>query len=77
MIKEAGIDLPVLPDSDFDHPLGTGTGAALIFGSTGGVMEAAIRTAYEIVTGQEIPFENLRVEPVRGMEGIRSADLKD
>ncbi len=76
MIKEAGIDLPVLPDSDFDHPLGTGTGAALIFGSTGGVMEAAIRTAYEIVTGEEIPFKNLRVEPVRGMEGIKRADLK-
>ncbi len=76
MIKEAGIDLPVLPDSDFDHPLGTGTGAALIFGSTGGVMEAAIRTAYELVTGEEIPFENLRVEPVRGMEGIKTAELK-
>ncbi|MFH1846226.1 MAG: NADH-dependent [FeFe] hydrogenase, group A6 [Candidatus Omnitrophota bacterium] len=75
MIKECGIDLPKLPDSDFDDPLGIGTGAALIFGATGGVMEAAIRTAYELVTGEEVPFEKLRVEPVRGMGGIRTAEL--
>ena len=75
MIKEAGIDLPNLPDSDFDDPLGIGSGAALIFGATGGVMEAAIRTAYEIVTGQEVPFKNLNIIPVRGMEGIRKAEL--
>ncbi|MBU0684020.1 MAG: [FeFe] hydrogenase, group A, partial [Candidatus Omnitrophica bacterium] len=75
MIKECGLDLPNLPKSDFDDPLGIGTGAALIFGATGGVMEAAIRTAYELVTGEEVPFEKLRVEPVRGMEGIRRASL--
>jgi len=75
MIKECGLDLPNLPDSDFDDPLGIGTGAALIFGATGGVMEAAIRTAYELVTGEEVPFDKLRVEPVRGMEGIRRASL--
>ncbi|MDD4203358.1 MAG: NADH-dependent [FeFe] hydrogenase, group A6 [Candidatus Omnitrophica bacterium] len=75
MIKEAGIDLPNLPESDFDDPLGIGSGAAVIFGATGGVMEAAIRTAYEIVTGEEVPFEKLRIEPVRGMEGIRKAEL--
>lgn len=75
MIKEAGIDLPNLPDSDFDDPLGIGSGAALIFGATGGVMEAAIRTAYEIVTGEEVPFNNLNVTPVRGMDGIRKAEL--
>jgi len=75
MIKKCGMDLPRLPDSDFDDPLGVGSGAALIFGATGGVMEAAIRTAYEIVTGEEVPFEKLRVEPVRGMQGIRSAEL--
>jgi len=75
MIKECGLDLPNLPDSDFDDPLGVGTGAALIFGATGGVMEAAIRTAYELVTGEEVPFDKLRVEPVRGMEGIRRASL--
>lgn len=75
MIKVCGIDLPNLPDSDFDDPLGIGTGAALIFGATGGVMEAAIRTAYEIVTGEEVPFNKLRITPVRGMEGMRSAEL--
>ncbi len=75
MIKECGIDLPKLPESDFDDPLGIGTGAALIFGATGGVMEAAIRTAYELVTGQEVPFDKLRIIPVRGMEGIRKAEL--
>ncbi len=75
MIKEAGIDLPNLPESDFDDPLGIGSGAALIFGATGGVMEAAIRTAYEIVTGEEVPFKDLNITPVRGMEGIRKAEL--
>lgn len=75
MIKEAGIDLVNLPDSDFDDPLGIGSGAALIFGATGGVMEAAIRTAYEIVTGEEVPFNNLNITPVRGMEEIRKAEL--
>jgi len=76
MIKESGIDLPNLPDSDFDDPLGIGTGAGLIFGATGGVMEAALRTAYELVTGKEVPFEKLRITPVRGMEGIRTAEIK-
>ncbi len=75
MIKETGLDLPNLPESEFDDPLGIGSGAALIFGATGGVMEAAIRTAYEIVTGEEVPFDNLRIIPVRGMEGIRKAEL--
>ena len=56
MIKECGIDMPNLPKSDFDDPLGIGSGAGLIFGATGGVMEAALRTAYEIVTGEEVPF---------------------
>ncbi len=75
MIKECGIDLPNLPESTFDDPLGTGSGAALIFGATGGVMEAAIRTAYEIVTGSEVPFDKLRVTPVRGMDGVRTAEI--
>jgi iron-only hydrogenase group A len=75
MIKKCGIDLPNLPPSDFDDPIGIGSGAGLVFGATGGVMEAAIRTAYEIVTGDPVPFDNLDVTPVRGMEGIRSAEL--
>jgi len=75
MMRESGIDLPNLPDSNFDDPLGTGTGAGLIFGATGGVMEAAIRTVYEVVTGEEVPFKKMRVTPVRGMEGIRTAEL--
>ncbi|MFA5369582.1 MAG: [FeFe] hydrogenase, group A, partial [Candidatus Omnitrophota bacterium] len=75
MIKECGIDLPNLPPSDFDDPLGIGSGAGLVFGATGGVMEAAIRTVYELVTGREAPFENLRVMPVRGIEGIRKAEI--
>jgi NADH-quinone oxidoreductase subunit G/[NiFe] hydrogenase diaphorase moiety small subunit len=75
MIKECGLDLPNLPESDFDNPLGIGSGAGLVFGATGGVMEAAIRTVYEIVTGKEVPFDGLRVTPVRGMEGIRKAEV--
>ena len=76
MIKEAGINLPEVEDSDFDHPLGIGTGAGLIFGSTGGVMEAALRTVYEIVTGDEVPFKGLNILPVRGMKGIKEATIK-
>jgi iron-only hydrogenase group A len=75
MIKEAGVDLPNVPEGDFDDPLGIGSGAGLIFGATGGVMEAAIRTAYEIVTGEEVPFDKLRITPVRGMEGVKTAEL--
>ena len=57
MIKEAGIDFNNLPDEEFDNPLGMSTGAADIFGLTGGVMEAALRTAYELITGKELPFD--------------------
>lgn len=75
MIKQSGADLMQLPDSEFDAPMGISTGAAVIFGATGGVMEAAIRTAYEIVTGREVPFENLDIKPVRGLDGIKEASL--
>ena len=61
MIKQAGIDFSNLPDETMDTPLGISTGAADIFANTGGVMEAALRTAYEIVTGKPFPFENLHV----------------
>jgi len=76
MIKQAGINVAGLKDMPFDSIMGASTGAAVIFGATGGVMEAALRTAYEIVTGREVPFKNLNIEPVRGMEGIRQASVK-
>ncbi len=76
MIKQAGINFKELPDEKFDSIMGQSSGAAVIFGATGGVMEAALRTAYEIVTGREVPFENLRITPVRGMEGVKEATVK-
>ena len=76
MIKQAGMDFETLPDEGFDSLMGESTGAAVIFGATGGVMEAALRTAYELVTGREVPFENLDITPVRGMEGVREASIK-
>lgn len=76
MIKQAGIEFESLPDMEFDRIMGDSTGAAVIFGSTGGVMEAALRTAYEIVTGREVPFKNLDILPVRGIEGVREASVK-
>ncbi len=76
MIKQAGVDFNKLKEDKYDSIMGESTGAAVIFGATGGVMEAALRTAYEIVTGREVPFENLNITPVRGMEGIRFASVK-
>lgn len=76
MIKQAGIDFTQLKDSRCDSLLGEATGAGVIFGSTGGVMEAALRTAYELVTGREVPFKNLDIVPVRGMAGVRTASIK-
>ena len=74
MIKEAGIDFTALPDEDFDSLMGQSTGAAVIFGVTGGVMEAALRTAYEVVTGKTL--EKLEFTQVRGMEGIKEAAVQ-
>jgi NADP-reducing hydrogenase subunit HndD len=76
MIKDAGIQFTELDDSEFDNPLGYSTGAADIFGATGGVMEAALRTVYELVTGREVPFEHLDVSPVRGLGQVKSATIK-
>ena len=76
MIKTMGIDFLSLPDEEFDAPLGFSTGAADIFGVTGGVMEAALRTVYEIITGRELPFPNLHVSPIVGLEQIREATIK-
>lgn len=75
MIKQAGIEFIKLDDMHYDSIMGDSTGAAVIFGATGGVMEAALRTAYEIVTGREVPFANLNIMPVRGMEGVREASV--
>ena len=76
MISQAGINFVSLPDGEIDSPLGASTGAADIFANTGGVMEAAIRTAYEIVTGRELPMEGLHIKPIEGLEGIKTASLK-
>jgi NADP-reducing hydrogenase subunit HndD len=76
MIKEAGINFKTLEDGKFDNPLGLSTGAADIFAATGGVMEAALRTVYEIITGRELPFEKLHVTPIVGLEQIKTAELK-
>ncbi|HPD13678.1 MAG TPA: NADH-dependent [FeFe] hydrogenase, group A6 [Planctomycetota bacterium] len=75
MIKQAGIDFTTLPDDKMDAPLGLSSGAADIFANTGGVMEAALRTVYEIVTGEPLPFKNLHVKPIVGLEGVKEAEL--
>ena len=74
LIRYEGLDLSVLPDSEFDSPLGIGSGAGAIFGATGGVMEAALRTAYEVYTGQPLP--RLEFEAVRNdVNAIREATI--
>ncbi len=74
MIKNAGIDFARLPEEEFDSPLGESTGAAVIFGATGGVMEAALRTVYAVLNdGKDIP--GVVFMPVRGMDGIKEASV--
>ncbi len=73
MIKEAGIEFKDLPESDFDNILGESTGAAIIFGTTGGVIEAAVRTAYELITGETL--QKIDFEELRGLAGIREATV--
>lgn len=77
MIKEAGIFLPEMPQSHFDDPFGEASGAGLIFGATGGVMEAALRSIIEFVTGKRVEdvYRNADITPVRGFEGIRYAEI--
>jgi NADP-reducing hydrogenase subunit HndD len=72
-IKQANIDFMDLPDEDFDHPMGESSGAGVIFGNTGGVIEAACRTAYELHTGKSL--EKVEFNALRGMDGIRSATI--
>lgn len=74
--KEAGIDFVSLEDSDFDKLMGEASGAGVIFGNTGGVMEAALRTAYAYFTGEQPPKEMLKLEPVRGYDGLREASVE-
>lgn len=76
MIKQSGLDFVNLPDMNYDSYMGESSGAAVIFGATGGVMEAALRTVYEVVTGREVPFKNLAITPVRGLDGIKEAAVK-
>ncbi|ETI93409.1 MAG: hypothetical protein Q606_CBAC00340G0001 [Intestinibacter bartlettii DORA_8_9] len=75
MIKEAGIDLSTIEEAEFDSPLGYSTGAADIFGVTGGVLEAALRTAYTDVTKEELPDDAIEFKAVRGFEGIKEATV--
>ncbi|MFP4011529.1 MAG: NADH-dependent [FeFe] hydrogenase, group A6 [Spirochaetaceae bacterium] len=75
MIREAGIDFTSLPDEEMDAPLGISTGAADIFANTGGVMEAALRTAHHVVTGRPLPTENMHVAPIAGLEGVKEASV--
>ncbi len=76
MISSSGIDFASLPDGKMDSILGDSSGAADIFANTGGVMEAALRTVWEIVTGKPLPFENLHVKPIAGLAGIKEASAR-
>jgi NADH-quinone oxidoreductase subunit G len=73
MIREAGLHFPTLPNEGFDDPMGESTGAAVIFGASGGVLEAALRTAYEWVTGQTL--EKVDFTALRGIKGIKEAEV--
>ncbi|MEA4974731.1 MAG: NADH-dependent [FeFe] hydrogenase, group A6 [Paludibacter sp.] len=72
-LKLFNVDLNSLPEEEFDQPMGESTGAAVIFGTTGGVIEAAVRTAYEVHTGKDLP--HLDYEELRGMQGLREATI--
>ncbi|MEY6432033.1 NADH-dependent [FeFe] hydrogenase, group A6 [Thioalkalicoccus limnaeus] len=77
MIKESGIDLPKVPETGFDDPFGEASGAGVIFGATGGVMEAALRTVIEMVTGKAVEdfYDHANILPVRGIDGARLAEI--
>ncbi|MBN2428819.1 MAG: iron hydrogenase small subunit [Deltaproteobacteria bacterium] len=78
MIRESGINLPDMPKSDFDSPFGTASGSGVIFAATGGVMEAALRSVLEFVTGKQVEnfYDHADIIPVRGFEGCRYVELK-
>ena len=73
--KEAGVDFAALEDSEYDRLMGEGSGAGVIFGNTGGVMEAAVRTAYAYITGENPPEALMDLQPLRGFEGVREASV--
>lgn len=77
MIQEAGIDLPNMPRTDFDDPFGTATGSGVIFGATGGVMEAALRSVIELVAGVKVEdlYQHADIIPVRGFEGVKYVEI--
>ncbi len=77
MFRESGIHVPSLPKADFDDPFGTATGSGVIFGATGGVMESALRTVIELVTGQKVEsiYDHGDIVPVRGFAGVRYAEI--
>jgi len=77
MFRESGIHVPSMPKSDFDDPFGTATGSGVIFGATGGVMESALRTVIELVTGEKVEsiYDHGDIIPVRGFEGVRYAEI--
>ena len=76
MIKQSGLNFLDLEDDNFDSIMGESSGAGVIFGATGGVMEAALRTVHVLVTGRPVPFDKLDITPVRGMESIKEATIK-
>lgn len=76
MIREAGIDFTELPERHFDDPMGEATGAAVIFGATGGVMEAALRTVAEVLSGKSIDDSAIEYNEVRGIKGIKEATIE-
>ena len=73
--KEAGVDFAALEDGQYDPLMGEGSGAGVIFGNTGGVMEAAVRTAYAYITGENPPEDLMNLQPLRGFEGVREASV--
>ncbi len=77
MLKQAGIELPKLEETPFDDPFGVSSGSGVIFGATGGVMEAALRTVLELVTGDKVEclFDKADIKPVRGFDGVRMAEV--
>jgi iron only hydrogenase large subunit-like protein len=75
MITQSGLDFAALPEEAMDQPMGTSSGAADIFANTGGVMEAALRTVWCLVTGLPFPFEQLHVAPIEGLEGVKEVAI--